>query len=282
MCPPAFYRKEADFMKNRIFCADAEEKEIRSFLSEEAQKVRITVVKETGSTNDDLKKAAVNGEKEFSVLIAEKQTKGKGRKGRSFYSPDGTGCYMSILLRPDCSLEESTLLTTMAAAATAEAVEKVTGISARIKWVNDIFIGGRKVAGILTEGSLAKYKKSLDWAVIGIGVNISPPKDGFPDELSEIAGALTKSGGEKIKNRLIAEIINCLTENYSRLSEKSYIRQYRSRLFFLGQEITVIEGDKSYSATALDIDSMCHLIVSLPDGTRKVLYGGEIGIKTDS
>lgn len=259
-----------------------DEHEIRSFLCSKGEKVKIRIVKETGSTNDDLKKEVLNGADEFTVLIAEKQTKGKGRKGRSFYSPEGTGCYMSIVLRPDCSLEESTLLTTMAAAAAADAIEAVTGISPGIKWVNDIFIGGRKVAGILTEGSIAKDKKGLEWAVIGIGVNIMPPEDGFPNELSSIAGALTDRRSENIRNRLIGEIINKLIENYGQLKEKSYIEKYRSRLFFLGSEITVIEGDNSYKATALDIDSMCHLIVKLPDGKRKVLYGGEISIKTDS
>ena len=258
----------------------ADEKEIRSFLSAEAKTVRIRTVKETGSTNDDMKIAARNGEKEIALLVAESQTKGKGRKGRSFFSPDGSGIYMSFLLRPDCSAERSTLLTTMAAAATADAIEKVTGISPDIKWVNDIFIGGRKVAGILTEGSISDGGKNLDWAVVGIGINLAEPDRGFPDELAHIAGAISERGAE-IKNRLIAEIINSLIGYYKSLSEGDYLTAYRKRLFFLGREITVISSCGSYSATAVDIDPMCRLVVRLPDGSEKVLNSGEISVKTE-
>lgn len=266
-------------MKNNHSFDIAKEEEIRRNLSKNAEKVKIEIVEEVGSTNDEMKKAALSGEKEISILIAHSQSAGKGRKGRSFYSPENTGIYMSFLLRPKYTPEECTLLTTMAATAAARSIEKVTGKKTQIKWVNDVFMEGRKVAGILTEASFSADKKGLDFAVVGIGINITPPADGFPDEISDIAGTVLSDGTKLIKNRLIAEIINSFVENYNTLPQREYLEHYRKRLFFLGQEITVLEADRTYKATAIDVDSMCHLIVKLPDGTGKVLYGGEISIK---
>lgn len=265
---------------NKNFKNDlAEKEEICRYLSKKAENVKITVVDEVGSTNDEMKKAALSGEKEISVLIARSQSAGKGRNGRSFYSPENTGIYMSFLLRPEYAPEECTLLTTMAAAVTAESIERVTGKETQIKWVNDVFMENRKVAGILTESAFAPDKKGLDFAVVGIGINITPPSDGFPKEISEIAGTVLSGSTEPVKNRLIAEIINSFTENYYNLPKREYLDSYRRRLFFLGEEISVIEGENTYKAVARDIDGMCHLIVRLTDGSEKVLYGGEISIK---
>ena len=256
----------------------ANEKEIRSYLDDYVNDIIIETVDEITSTNDEMKLRAADGEKEISLLIAESQTKGKGRKGRSFFSPDGSGCYMSFLLRPVYSAEECTLLTTIAAAATAEAIEAVTEKKAQIKWVNDIYIERRKVAGILTEAGFSKDGKGLSFAVVGIGINISPPEKGYPKEIESIASAVSV-GKTEIKNRLIGEIINRFVCYYRNLRKKEYIGSYRKRLFFLGEEITVIESDKTYSAVATDIDDMCHLIVTLPDGNTKNLFSGEISIK---
>lgn len=257
----------------------ANENEIRRYLSDSSEDIVIETVAEVGSTNDEMKFRAEKGEKEITLLIAESQTKGKGRKGRSFFSPDGTGCYMSFLLRPQYSAEECTLLTVIAAASTAEAIEAVTGKSAQIKWVNDIYLSRRKVAGILTEASFTKDGKGLSYAVVGIGINITSPCDGFPEEIENIACALSVEG-KKIKNRLIAQIINRFIYYYRNLREKEFIGSYGKRLFFLGEEITVIENGSSYTATATGIDDMCRLIVTLPDGKTKKLYSGEISIKT--
>lgn len=258
------------------------QKEIKSYLSENAKNVKVTVVTETGSTNDEMKKAAAKGEKEISVLVAHSQSAGKGRKGRSFYSPENTGIYMSFLLRPTYTPEECTLLTTMAATVTAESIEKVTGIKTGIKWVNDVFVENRKVAGILTESAFSADKNGLVYAVVGIGINVAVPEKDFPEEIKQIAGALVERDTDRIKNRLIAEIINSFVENYLNLPQKKYLEHYRKRLFFLGKEITVIEGEKTYRAIAADIDSMCHLKVILPDGGEKLLYGGEISVRVDS
>ena len=256
----------------------ADESIIRSMLLPEYKGVKIRIVQQTDSTNEQMKKAALSGEGEISVLIAESQSAGRGTKGRSFYSPADTGCYMSILLRPTYTVGECTLLTTAAAAATAEAIEKLTGRKTGIKWVNDIIVDKRKVAGILTEGSIKKDLSGLDWAVVGIGVNIREPENGFPDEIKKIAGTLCGNGDE-IKNCLIAEIINIFLNYYGRLTQKQFIEQYRKRLFFLGNEITVTQGENTYKATAVDIDSMCRLIVKDTEGNERVLNAGEISIR---
>lgn len=235
----------------------------------------IETVNETQSTNDDLKKLAAAGTSEVYVLVAEKQTKGKGSKGRSFFSPDGTGCYMSFLLRPALKPQECTLLTSIAAVATAEAIEKTTGKTADIKWVNDIYMGGKKVAGILTEGAF-RNKNEIDYAVVGIGINLSVPEGGFPEEIKNVAGAL---GSEEIKNELIAEIINRFMFYYRSLPDKGYVSQYRKRLFFIGKEITVTQADSSFKATATDIDDMCRLIVTTSDSETVILSAGEISIR---
>ena len=246
---------------------------IRALLTEN-EPIIIESVCVTASTNEDMKKTAREGAEEIRLLIADRQTAGKGSKGRSFFSPDGTGCYMSFLLRPGIKPEECILLTTIAAVATAEAIEKVTGRQADIKWVNDIYMGGKKVAGILTEGAF-KNKDKIDFAVVGIGINLAVPEGGFPEEIKNIAGSADAAGK---KNELIAEIVNRFVYYYRRLPDSSYVSGYRKRLFFLGREITVLQGDKSFTAVATDIDAMCRLKVKTAEG-ELLLSAGEISVK---
>lgn len=256
----------------------AEEEEIRSFLSDEARDIKISVVEVTGSTNEDMKKRAREGEDEISILIANSQTAGKGSKGRSFFSPDGTGVYMSLLLRPGCSAEESTLLTPMAAVATALAIEKVTDAEAKIKWVNDIFVDGRKASGILTEGAAEKGGHRMEWAVVGIGINIKRPDEGFPAEIENIAGAVYE-GTENLRNRLAAEVANNFVRYYRRLTDREFYGEYRDRLFILSKQVTVTSAKESYPATAVDIDKDFHLKIRLSDGEERLLSSGEVSVK---
>lgn len=269
-----------------MFCSQAQEERIRSLLHNYAKDIDIEIVKEIGSTNDELKRQANAGQNEIKLLIAEKQTKGKGTKGRSFFSPAGSGCYMSFLFRPTYSPEECTLLTTAAATATALAIESATGNlrgttgkKAQIKWVNDVYIDRKKVAGILTEASLKKDGNGIDYVIVGIGVNINPPEGGFPAEIENIATSVITDEPMYIKNKLIAEIANALIFYYKFFKKKLFIEEYKKRLFFLGEEITVSQGDKSYTATAIDIDEQCHLIVRTAEGETKTLFSGEISIR---
>ena len=249
-------------------CAD--EKIIRKYLSDDSKDIKIETVDIIDSTNDEMKRRAEKGEREISLLIAEKQTKGRGTKGRSFFSPEGTGIYMSFLLRPAYTPQQCTLLTTMAAVSCAKAIEKVIGTKLQIKWVNDLYVGGKKLAGILTQAHLSENRKKVEWAIVGIGINLSEPEGGFPEELKEIAAALGKED-ENIKNRLIGEIVNEFTLYYRNLTKKEFIEEYSQRLLGLNEEITVKEGETEYNGLISGIDDMCRLKIRLPDGREKVL-----------
>ncbi len=217
-----------------------------------------------------MKRRAAKGEGEISLLVAEAQTKGRGTKGRSFFSPEGTGIYMSLLLRPTYTPEDCTLLTTMAAVSCAKAVEKVAGVKPQIKWVNDIYLDGKKVGGILTQAHLSKSCREVEWAVVGIGINLSEPEGGFPDELRNIATALGENDGN-IKNRLIGEIVNEFAAYYKSLIRKDFIKEYSQRLLGLNEEITVKQGESEYRGTVTGIDEMCHLKIRLPDGSESFI-----------
>lgn len=248
----------------------ADEKIIRKYLSDYAEGIKIETVAIIDSTNDEMKRRAEKGEEEISLLIAEAQTNGRGTKGRSFFSPDGTGIYMSFLLRPAYTPQECTFLTTMAAASSAKAIEKLTGINMQIKWVNDLYLNRKKVGGILTQAHLAKNCKEIEWAVVGIGINLSEPEGGFPDELKGIATALGEKDGQ-IKNRLISEIVNEFISYYRNLTKKEFIEEYSKRLLGLNEEITVKEGNEEFKGTIVGIDDMCRLKIRLSDGSEKIL-----------
>ncbi len=252
------------------------EERIRAFLSRGNRHINVISVKETTSTNDEVKKIALSDERKTVLFTSESQSAGRGRKGRSFFSPEKTGIYMSLLFYPDLSPELCTLITPLCAVAVCEAIEKVTGIKADIKWVNDIYLGGKKVAGILTEGAFSP--KGADYIIVGIGINLAAPEGGFPDGIREIAGSLD-CDSPVIRDRLIAETVNCFTERFSGIRDKEFISAYRDRLFFLGKEITVLSSEGSCKAVAADVDDMCRLIVKTDSGERKILDSGEISVK---
>ena len=261
-------------MNTRKSAADKEL--IKSFLSEKNKSISIMTVKETSSTNDEVKSLALTEKNKTLLYVADSQTKGRGRMGRSFFSPDGTGIYMSLLLHPGLNAELCPLLTPLCAVAVSEAIEKVVSVENKIKWVNDIYVGGKKVAGILTEGAFKNGK--IDYAVVGIGVNLSLPEGDFPEDIRSIAGALTKNTAD-FKNELIAEIVNRFMYYYELLPERAFLQKYKEKLFFLGNEITVISAEGNYNAVAEDIDNMCRLIVRNNKGERIILGSGEISIK---
>ena len=252
----------------------ADEKIIRQYLAADAKDIKIETVNLIDSTNDEMKRRAANGETEISLLIAEEQTNGRGTKGRSFFSPEGTGIYMSFLFRPGYSPQDCTLLTTMAAVSTAKAIERVTGLTPQIKWVNDIYLHKKKAGGILTQAHLSKDGREVEWAVVGIGVNLSEPAGGFPTELTEIATTLGSEHGH-IKNRLIGEIANELLYYYRNLLQKEFIAEYSARLLGLHEEMTVQQHNEEIKGTVIGIDEMCHLLLRLPDGSIRTLTSAQ-------
>ncbi len=183
------------------------------------------------STNDELVEMAKNGAKEGTILIASSQTAGKGRMGKSFFSPDDTGVYLSILLRPDFTPEDTLSFTTIAAVATAKAIESVSDREAKIKWVNDIYIEGKKVCGILTESSLDPNMEKQEYIVVGIGINIAPPVGGFPDDIKNIATTVfDEEPDSNITSELVAHLLDCFMDYYEKYGNNNHMDEYNSRL----------------------------------------------------
>ena len=241
----------------------------------------ISVFSSVTSTNTILKEMAEQGAKEGTVIIAEEQNAGRGRTGKQFYSPKGTGIYISILLRPDIPAEESLFLTTSAAVATARAIEDVSDKRALIKWVNDIYLEDKKTCGILTEGAFNVETGKLDYAIVGIGINVCIPDGGFPDNIKDIATAIFDKQTDSINKRsiLIANLLDYFMEYYKDFKSKSYVKEYIERSMIIGKTITIIEGSKTSVAKAIDIDKNCRLKVQFEDGTTKWLSSGEVSTK---
>ena len=241
----------------------------------------LRVYKSISSTNTVLKQLAESGAAEGTVLLAEEQTAGRGRMSRSFFSPPRSGLYMSLLLRPHLSAQLSTRITACAAVAVAEAIEELTGCRAEIKWVNDVLVDGKKVCGILTEGSIDCESGLMHYAIVGIGINIRPPEGDFPAELRQIAGALPAApDGEDLRCRLAAAVLDRLMDLYEQLPEGDCYEAYKSRSCLIGRQINILplEGEP-VPATAIDVEPDFSLRVRLADGTETCLSSGEVSVR---
>lgn len=241
---------------------------------------RISVFDELDSTNNYLKKLASDGEKEGRLIIARTQSRGKGRMGKSFYSPEDSGVYFSVLLRPQFSAEKSLFLTVMAAVAVAETAMNYSDGEVSIKWVNDVYIDGRKICGILTEGSISLENGGLQYAVVGIGINVLIPDNGFPEDIKERAGAVIseKEAPDDIKSRIIAEVINRFFDMYSG-EDTDYIKRYQGYSYLTGKKIDVLYHDRTEPATVLGITDDCHLKIRTETGAEKTLSSGDVSIR---
>ncbi len=239
----------------------------------------IEVYKTVTSTNDLAKQYALDLKPEGTVIVAREQTAGRGRKGRSFYSPMSTGVYISVLLRPELTAEKTLYITTAAAVAVAKAIEKISGKEAKIKWVNDIFVDGKKVCGILTEGAIDFETGKMQYAVLGIGVNIKKPENDFPSEIQNIAGSVFDTTDKEVSSIIVAEILNNFMNYYKNLASKPFYEEYKKRMFLIGKQLTVYSGKDSYPAVAIDLDEELSLIVKDENGNIKKLNTGEVSIK---
>lgn len=254
--------------------------DIASHLRGDAKEIKLEVFEALDSTNTYLKELAPHEKSSMCAVIAQTQTAGRGRLGRSFASPPCTGLYMSLLLHPQLAAEETSLLTTMTAVAVCETIEELSDEKPAIKWVNDIFCRGKKVCGILTEAAFSAESGLADYAVIGMGVNLLEPEGGFPPELAEIAGSVFGTGSMDgdIRCRFAAELLNRLTERIKE-TPRAHIDEYRSRCFVLGKEVEVITPREIYPATAIGLDDDCGLIIRLADGSLRTIFSGEISVR---
>jgi BirA family biotin operon repressor/biotin-[acetyl-CoA-carboxylase] ligase len=238
----------------------------------------IIVYKTIKSTNQAAKELAQNKNYNNTIIISEEQTEGKGRLGRSFYSPANTGIYMSILMRPKLDINKGLKITSCGALAVCKAIESLTNIKPKIKWVNDIFINEKKVCGILTESSIDFESGAIDYVIIGIGINFSTIN--FPDNISNIACSLFSDNHFKFsRNILISEIINQFFLLINNIDDKNIIADYKMRSNVLGKEIKIINQNGNFFATAIDIDENGCLIIEKTDKTTSKLNTGEISIR---
>lgn len=250
---------------------------IKSFLVNKER--NIILLDTVDSTNNYAKRLASEGEPSGSVVIASSQTAGKGRLGRIFSSPDGTGIYMSIIVRPDYDMETVSLLTSCMAVAAARAVDRLYNTDVKIKWVNDLYLGGRKICGILTEASV-NSKGKAEFAVVGVGINVKSVKNHFSQELLEIATSLEDETGKNVDlMRIAAEIINEADRLFPGLEKAEFIEEYRKRSCITGCDVIISKHGSELTAKAVGITDRAGLIVEYSDGTREVVTSGEARIK---
>lgn len=237
---------------------------------------------QTDSTNDQLKKLARQGAPHGTVLIADRQTGGHGRMGRSFHSPGGVGIYFSILLRPQCRPGELMHLTCATAVAMCDAVEKAAGFRPGIKWTNDLVCGKRKLGGILTELGLSA-NGTVDYAIIGIGINCCQTETDFPEEIQGIAASLSMVTGRKIDRAAVAaammEALFRMEETL--LTEKTQIlNRYRKDCITIGQEVSLLRiGEEVRHGRAVGMDDEGALLVEFADGHREAVNSGEVSVR---
>ena len=233
------------------------------------------------STNDVLKTLARQGAPQGTVLVAGHQTAGHGRMGRSFHSPEGMGIYLSILLRPDCAPTELMHLTCAAAVAMCDAVEKAAGFRPGIKWTNDLVCGKRKLGGILTELGLS-HRGTVDWCLVGIGINCCQKEADFPEDIRTIAASLNMVTGRDIfPAHVAAAMLEALQQMDAMLltEQEAILRQYRRDCITIGQEISVVRGADIRHGKALSVDDAGALVVCYEDGTQEAVNSGEVSIR---
>lgn len=264
------------------------EKLISSLHQEKLPLPSVKIFPETGSTNTDMKESlkkegeASEGAEKSSATLAEGtvyltdcQSGGRGRQGHSFYSPKGMGIYFSILTRPKESSGDALTITTHAAVAVVWAVKELYDISLSIKWVNDLFLNGKKVCGILAEG---KFCPALEYCIMGIGINLFTPEGGYPAEISEIAGSLfgeyqANRFSDFDRNRLMAGI---LYHYFSLCNVKEVLPEYRENNLVLGRRVSFSENGIEKEGVVTAITKHGELFLSLDSGASQILLSGEV------
>lgn len=242
---------------------------------------KIFVYDKVESTNRLAKQMAFEGALHGTSVIANQQTAGRGRLGRSFFSPAHSGIYLSIILRPEADMTKASLITTMTAVATARAINNICGIDPDIKWVNDLYYMDKKICGILSEAVTDFESGRIESVVVGIGINCAAPQNDFPDELKDIAGSIPNNCIFS-RNQLAAEIITNVVELCKDLTNGAFLEEYRKKSIVLGNTINIYKRglEEDYSvATALDIDHNGGLVVKYPNGEIETISSGEVSIR---
>ncbi len=237
-------------------------------------KKRVKCLLFTNSTNDDLKKLILKG-KDVDAVVSEMQFKGRGRLQRKFYSPTFSGVYISIRLKQAFEFFDVGKITTCVAVLVCRTIESLYGIKTNVKWVNDVFINGKKVAGILTESVISNNK--IKDVIVGIGLNVYNKK--FPSSLQNIATNLEKESGVKVdRNKIIATLLENLDALIEEIKSNNFINEYKNKMFLLNKKVVVKESNSSFDAICKDVTSDGKLIV-IKDGEEIVISVGDVSVK---
>lgn len=239
----------------------------------------VHVLEEVGSTNNAAKQLAAEGCPACTCVLAERQTAGKGRRGRGFASEPG-GLYFSIVLRPGVLPEQLLHLTAMTAVAVRRAILETTGLDTGIKWTNDLVYGRRKLCGILTELSIQAETREVDYVVAGIGVNCN--QTAFPPEIADVAASIRMETGKEVDRSLLANAMLRQFQALARglLTEKeAWLAEFAAHCVTIGRQVQVIRGDSVREAAAEGIDENAALLVRYTDGTREAVSSGEVSVR---
>lgn len=254
--------------------------EIKSYLSTKWAGQNLQYYDETDSTNTRAKVFGENGGAHGTLVVAEQQNSGKGRRGRSWTSPAGSSIYMTILLRPDLEPSRAPMMTLVMAYSVAMALQEKEKIAAKIKWPNDLVLNKKKICGILTE--MSAEIDYINYVVIGVGINVNT--ETFPEEIAATATSLRLETGESVKR---AELIACVMQKFEEYYEKfceagdlsPIMDGYNEILVNMGREVRVLEPGNEYNACALGINEKGELIVEKEDGSRAAVFAGEVSVR---
>jgi BirA family biotin operon repressor/biotin-[acetyl-CoA-carboxylase] ligase len=259
--------------------------DIMSYLGPERMQT-VQVLQTTDSTNRRAAELAMNGAPDGLTVIANEQSAGRGRLGRSFHSPKDTGIYFSVLLRPTCKPAEIVQITTWTAVAIAKAVERATGMRPDIKWVNDLLMGGRKICGILTEMSVESETGTIQYVVAGIGVNVNQEPSDFPEELRGIAGSIAMAAGHPVQR---ARLAACMIEEMDNLRKawpsgrEDYLKAYREMCISTGRDVLVTDarhtGEFAKHGFCEAVNDDFSLRIRYEDGSYENVSSGEVSVK---
>lgn len=277
------YEIEAANNRGYCLCQTSDilnEEGIRLHLEGPAADYPLEVHKVLDSTNTECKRRVIEGAPHGLTILAEEQTAGRGRLGRDFYSPAKTGIYMSILVHPSMDGSDAMLLTTAASVAVCRGLTKVLPVEPQIKWVNDIYLNGKKVCGILTEAISNFEMGKIDAVIVGIGINYRTEE--FPEDIKDRAGAVETTSAIP-RNQLVAAVLNAFWEIYEHIGDREFIKEYRRRSMVLGKDIRILEKGQWKEATAVDVNDDGGLVIQIenPDGSigQRVLQTGEITLR---
>ncbi|MBN2859066.1 MAG: biotin--[acetyl-CoA-carboxylase] ligase [Sphaerochaetaceae bacterium] len=242
------------------------------------ERISLNVLETVDSTNQEAKRLLADGAGDLTVILSSWQTHGKGRLGRTFHSPSGSGLYMSLIVRRELDMTDAILVTSAVAVAAQETFSTFSERKIGIKWVNDLYIEGKKVAGILTEGTSSFESGKMESLIIGIGVNLYPPQGGFPEEIRDTATTLFEEPTPQV-NTLAASLIERIAAIVEHLHDRSVMQRYRNHSIVLGRIVTVSQGNTTYSAMVDSINDDGSLSVTDNQREKRVLNSGEISLR---